>query len=80
MCIGVPMKIEQRKDDTGLVTAGGIESRVSLALVPEAQVGDYVIVHAGFAIQTIDQSEAEETYRLLEELARAAEEEEQESS
>jgi hydrogenase expression/formation protein HypC len=48
---------------------GGVERAISLALTPEAQVGDYVLVHTGFAIGVIDEEEAQETLKLLEELA-----------
>jgi hydrogenase expression/formation protein HypC len=48
---------------------GGVERAISLALTPEARVGDYVLVHTGFAIGVIDEEEAQETLKLLEELA-----------
>lgn len=47
----------------------GVVKEVNLAMVPEVKVGDYVLLHAGFAIQTIDEKEAQETLKLLEELA-----------
>jgi hydrogenase expression/formation protein HypC len=50
------------------VEFGGIIRQVSLNFVPEAQLGDYVMVHVGFAISTVDASEAERTYKLLEEM------------
>jgi hydrogenase expression/formation protein HypC len=49
----------------------GVERRVVLTFVPKAKLGDYVLVHAGFAIQTVDEEDARETLRLLEELANA---------
>jgi len=48
---------------------GGVERTISLALTPQAQVGDYVLIHTGFAIGIVDEEEAQETLRLLEELA-----------
>jgi len=48
---------------------GGVERSISLMLTPEAQVGDYVLVHTGFAISIVDEQEAQETLRLLRELA-----------
>jgi hydrogenase expression/formation protein HypC len=48
---------------------GGVERNVSVMLTPEAQVGDYVLIHTGFAIGVIDEEEAQETLRLLAELA-----------
>ena len=52
----------------GRVEFGGIVKDVCLAYTPEAQVGDYVLVHVGFAISRIDEAEAQETFRLLEEI------------
>lgn len=72
MCLGVPGEIVKTSDNAlmrmGKVDFGGVTREVSLAYVPEAQVGDYVIVHAGFAISQIDETEADETLRLLTEI------------
>lgn len=70
MCLGVPGKIETIVKDAhgvrmGQVSFGGIGQRVCLDLVPEAVVGDYVLVHVGFAISCLDEREAEETLVLL---------------
>jgi len=54
---------------------GGVSRRISLWLTPEAKVGDYVLVHTGYAIDVLDQEEAEETLSLLAEIAGQAEEE-----
>ncbi|HHN94104.1 MAG TPA: HypC/HybG/HupF family hydrogenase formation chaperone [Anaerolineae bacterium] len=69
MCLGIPGRIVET-DDNGLmrmgkVDFGGVTREVCLAYVPEAQVGDYVIVHVGFAISTIDETEAQETLDLM---------------
>jgi len=77
MCIAVPMKLASREGELGVVEAGGVKTKISLALVPEARVGDYVIVHAGFAIQTVDEEAAAETLALLREIAAAADEAEE---
>jgi hydrogenase expression/formation protein HypC len=73
MCLGVPGKIvelyEQNDLPMGKVEFGGIRKEVCLAYTPEAQVGDYVLVHVGFAISRIDEHEAQETLDLLNELA-----------
>jgi len=78
MCLAVPGKIlgtEDREESRlGRVEFGGIVREVCLDLVPEAGVGDYVIVHAGFAISRLDAEEAERTYQLLAEMERAGEE------
>ncbi len=73
MCLGIPGKIiEIRGDDpllrSGRVTFGGAVRDVSLAYVPEAGIGDYVIVHVGFAISRIDEQEALEVFRYLEQM------------
>jgi hydrogenase expression/formation protein HypC len=73
MCLGIPGKIvelfEQNDLPMGKVEFGGIVKEVCLAYTPEAQVGDYVLVHVGFAISRIDEAEAQETLELLHELA-----------
>jgi hydrogenase expression/formation protein HypC len=78
MCLAVPGKIlgteEREESRLGRVEFGGIVREVCLDLVPEAGVGDYVIVHAGFAISRLDAEEAERTYQLLAEMERAGEE------
>ena len=51
------------------VDLGGVATRVSVLLTPEAQVGDYVIMHAGYALSVLDTEEADETLRLLEQIA-----------
>ena len=80
MCLGVPGKlVEVRQQDDlpmGRVEFGGILKDVCLAYTPEAQVGDYVLVHVGFAISRIDEAEAQETFRLLEEIGEFVENDE----
>jgi hydrogenase expression/formation protein HypC len=70
MCLAVPGKLveEQSVGDNrlGIVQFGGIKRSVYLDFVPEAQVGDYVLVHVGFAISRLDEEEAHRTYQLLE--------------
>lgn len=73
MCLALPMRITAIDGELATIAAEGLEQRASLALVPEAQVGDYVLVHAGYAISVIDEDEARETFALLAELAEAAE-------
>ena len=78
MCLAVPGRIlgtEAREESRlGRVEFGGIVREVCLDLVPEAEPGDYVIVHAGFAISRLDVEEAERTYQLLAEMEQAGEE------
>lgn len=66
MCLAIPAKIESVDGGRAEVDIRGLKKRIGLALLPDAAAGEYVLVHAGFAIQRIDPAEAEETYRLLE--------------
>ena len=68
MCLAVPMKLIAVNGDVGKVETSEVEMEVSLALVENAQPGDYVVVHAGFAIQTLDEEEAKETLAILKRL------------
>jgi len=63
-------RVERLEADEAIIDAGGIEKRVSLALVPEAAVGDHVIVHAGYAISRLDPEEALRTLALFAEMQR----------
>jgi len=74
MCLAIPALIKSIEDKEAEAEIGGITRRISLWLTPEAEVGDYVLVHTGYAINVLDQEEAEETLKLLEEIAAAAEE------
>lgn len=67
MCLAVPMKLVSREDLKGVVELSGVRRDISLMLLPEAEVGDYVLVHAGYAIARVDEREAEETLQLLRE-------------
>lgn len=72
MCLALPARLVERLDaEQAVVDLGGVRKQVSIALVPEAQVGDYVIVHVGHAIGLIDAQEAERTLALFAELERA---------
>ena len=75
MCLAVPGKVVKRDDDLkATVDMMGIERPVSLRLVPTAQVGDYVLVHAGFGIQIVDEQEAKETLELVNTMTELVEE------
>jgi hydrogenase expression/formation protein HypC len=69
MCLGVPGKVEEIWEADGTVMArvdfGGVRKDVCLAYVPDLQVGDYTIVHVGFALTKVDEKSAEETLALL---------------
>ena len=78
MCLAVPGKIMEVDDQVagprmGVVSFGGIRKQICLAYVPEAVVGDYVLAHVGFALNVIDEKEAQEVFKLLEEMGELAE-------
>jgi len=75
MCLAIPALIKLIEDKEADVELGGISRRISLWLTPEAKVGDYVLLHTGYAINILDQEQAGETLRLLREIAGLAEEE-----
>lgn len=65
MCIAIPARIIRIENDTGTIDIDGIKREVSLLLVDDVKVGDYVIVHAGFALHKIDESAAMESLKVL---------------
>jgi len=69
MCLAIPSKIIEIDDNIGTIDVDGVRRKASLLLLEEAKVGDYVIVHAGFAIHKIDEQAAMESLRLLKEAA-----------
>ena len=78
MCLGIPGKIidiyEANDLHMGKVDFGGVTKEVCLAYVPEAQIGNYTIVHVGFALNVLDEAEAMETLQLLREIGALDEE------
>jgi len=72
MCLAIPGKVLSDFDQNGMrmakVQFGGIVREACLAYVPETQIGDYVLVHVGFAISRLDEEEAQRTYQLLKEM------------
>jgi hydrogenase expression/formation protein HypC len=73
MCLAVPARITEIRDGLlGLVELGGVVREASFALLPDVAVGDYVLLHAGYALQKLDTADAEETLRLLAEMVEAA--------
>lgn len=69
MCLAIPARIKSIKDEEAEVEIGGISRRISLLLTPEASVGDYALIHTGYAINILDQTEAEKTLALFREIA-----------
>lgn len=74
MCLAIPMELVTKTDFEGEVELNGVRRKVSLMLLPEAEIGDHLLIHAGYAIGKLDAEEARQTIELLEEMARAAEE------
>ncbi len=78
MCLAVPGKILETREENGSrfgrVQFGGVTRQIQLDFVPEAAVGDYVIVHVGFALSKVNEEEAQRTFELLEQMGLLAEE------
>lgn len=69
MCLAIPVKVvEVGADDTAIVDLGGVRKEISLALLADVRVGDYVILHVGYALTKLDPEEAEKTLALFAEL------------
>lgn len=77
MCLGIPGQLMETYEKDGVpmgkVSFSGIGKEICLAYTPEAEVGDYVIVHVGFAISVVDEAEAQEIFRYLEEIGELGE-------
>jgi hydrogenase expression/formation protein HypC len=73
MCLAIPSRITKIENNMATIDVDGVQREASLLLMEDAKVGEYVIVHAGFAIQKIDESAAQETLRFLREAAEFAE-------
>ena len=79
MCLGVPGKLIEKHQESpdalpmGKVDFGGIQKEVCLAYTPEAEIGDYVLIHVGFALSRIDEAEAQEIFSYLDEIGAARE-------
>lgn len=70
MCVGIPMRLVRVDGRWGVVEAGGLEITICLELLEDPAVGDHVLVHAGFALERLDEREAMETLAMLEQMAR----------
>jgi hydrogenase expression/formation protein HypC len=69
MCLSIPARIVQIEHNVAKADVGGLLREISIDLCPEVAVGEYVLIHAGFAIQKLDEKEAGETLDLLKQLA-----------
>ena len=75
MCLAIPMRVVSIEGTRGTVELGGVEQPVNLSFTPDVAPGEYVIVHAGFALDRLDEADAARTIELLNELAAAQDEE-----
>jgi len=71
MCLGIPGKLIEIEKNVAKVDVGGFVRDISLDLCPDVSVGEYVLIHTGFAIQKVDEKEAEETLELLKQMVEA---------
>lgn len=69
MCLAVPMKVMKKQGARAVVESAGVNMEVDVSMVPEVAEGEYVIVHAGFAIERLLAEDAEETLKLMREMA-----------
>ncbi len=82
MCLSIPAKVEKIENETATVSVGGTQYEASLQMLDDVHVGDYILMHTGFAIQKLDKEEAEEslkTFQEFEEMNKMMDEEEKET-
>lgn len=65
MCLGIPMKVIKIDGDEGIVRSGGLKKRANFSLMKNVKPGDYILLHAGFAIEKIKDAEAKKTLKVL---------------
>ncbi|MEO0019868.1 MAG: HypC/HybG/HupF family hydrogenase formation chaperone [candidate division WOR-3 bacterium] len=70
MCLAIPVKVVAIDGEMAIGEVGGVQREISLVMTPDVKIGDYVIVHAGFAIQILDRTAAEENLRIFGEMAK----------
>ena len=69
MCMAIPIKLIEKRGDIGVVELDGLRREIGLQLLDEVEVNDYVIVHAGFAIERLDEQAAQETLEIFRQMA-----------
>lgn len=69
MCLAIPVRVKEIRGSMAEVELGGVITEVSVLFTPEAEVGDYVVIHAGYAISVLDTEQAEETLQLFRQIA-----------
>jgi hydrogenase expression/formation protein HypC len=75
MCYAIPAKVTELIGDTAKVDYGGVTKKVNTSLIDKLKIGDYVLIHAGFAIEKLDKKSAEESLELIQDIISAVEEE-----
>ena len=65
MCLGIPMKIAEIKGNEGFVESGGLKRKANFSFIKNPKIGEYVLIHAGFAIEKIKEKEAQKTLKAL---------------
>jgi hydrogenase expression/formation protein HypC len=73
MCLGIPAKILETTEGAAVVEVGGVRREISMMLIDDVSVGEWVIVHAGFAIEKLSEEEAEQTLALFRQIAESDE-------
>lgn len=68
MCLAIPMKVEKIEGEFAIVSTGKNKRKVNISFVKNVKIGDYLIVHAGFAIEKLDREEAKKTLEIIEEI------------
>lgn len=68
MCLGIPMKVKKISGEFAEVESGRLTRKANIQMLPQVKLGDYVIVHAGFAIEIVDTEKAQETLRMINEI------------
>ena len=68
MCLAIPMKVEKVIGEFAIVSLGNVKRKVNISFVKNVKKGDYLIIHAGFAIEKLDKKEAEKTIRIIREI------------
>jgi hydrogenase expression/formation protein HypC len=71
MCLAVPVQVVAVSGTEADIEIGGVKRHISIALTPEAKIGDYVLLHTGYSIKVIEESEAQETIKLFDEIMRS---------
>ncbi len=69
MCLAIPMKVIKINGNEAVAEVGGVEYRANLTMLPNVKIGEYIIVHAGFAIERLDEAAALETIEIWQEIA-----------